>query len=127
MKREEVVALSAPKAVGPYSLAIKTDNLLFTSGQIPLDPATGKLVDGGIEAQTQQVLLNLKAVIEAAGSDLSLVVKVTIFLCDMSQFAKVNEIYARYFGQAKPARSTVGVQSLPLGAMIEMEAIALLS
>jgi 2-iminobutanoate/2-iminopropanoate deaminase len=125
MTRQVIQTDHAPAAVGPYSQAIKTDALVFTAGQIGLNPATGKLVNGGIEAETQQVLNNLKAVLEAAGTNFERVVKTTIFLTDMGEFATVNGIYGQFFGQAPPARSTVQVAGLPLGARVEIEAVAL--
>lgn len=115
---------NAPSAIGPYSQAVKTDGLVFTSGQIALDPQTGTLVAGGIEAQTTRVCENLKAVLEAAGSSLDQVVKTTCFLAEMSDFAAFNEVYGRYFTQ-KPARSCVAVKALPKGALTEIEAVAL--
>jgi 2-iminobutanoate/2-iminopropanoate deaminase len=115
----------APKAVGPYSQAIQTGNFVFTSGQIGLDPATGKLVKGGIKEQARQVMENLKAVLEAADTDFSGVVKTTVFLKDMNDFIHFNEIYAEYFPSEQPARSTFQVAALPLGAMIEIEMTAL--
>jgi 2-iminobutanoate/2-iminopropanoate deaminase len=125
MTRQVIQTDHALAAVGPYSQAIKTDALVFTAGQIGLNPATGKLVDGGIEAETQQVLNNLKAVLEAAGTNFERVVKTTIFLTNMGEFATVNGIYGQFFGQAPPARSTVQVAGLPLGARVEIEAVAL--
>lgn len=116
----------APRAVGPYSQAIVAGGFVFASGQIPLVPDTGKLIDGDIAAQTHQVMKNLRAVIEASGSDLSRVVKTTIFLADMADFKVVNEAYASYFvGMTPPARATVQVAALPLGARVEIDAIAL--
>lgn len=112
----------APAAIGPYSQAIKVGNLLFTSGQIPLD-AEGKLVEGGIEEQTHQVFRNLQAVVAAAGASLSDVVKATVFIKDMEQFAALNAIYASYFGDHKPARSTVEVARLPKDVLVEIELI----
>lgn len=113
----------APAAVGPYSQAICTDSLVFCSGQIGIDPQTGELVDG-IEAQTQQVLKNLEAVLQASGSDLEHVLKTTIFLKNMADYALVNTIYGEFFSELKPARSTVEVAQLPKDALIEIEAIA---
>ncbi len=113
----------APAAVGPYSQAIRVGNLVYTAGQIGLDPSTGTLKEG-LEAQTHQVLTNLQAVLEAAGASLSTVVKTTIYLVDMADFAQVNQIYGAYFSDAPPARSTVAVASLPLGALVEIEAVA---
>ncbi len=113
----------APAAIGPYSQAIQLGSLLFTSGQIPLD-ASGQLVEGGIEEQTHQVFANLKAVLEAAGATLQDVIKATVFMKDMNQFAIVNEIYASQFGDHKPARSTVEVARLPKDVFVEIEVIA---
>jgi 2-iminobutanoate/2-iminopropanoate deaminase len=115
----------APKAVGPYSQAIRAGNFVFTSGQIALDPSTGKLVKGGIKEQVRQVMENLKAVLEAADTGLSRVVKTTVFLEDMNDFMHFNEVYAEYFPSEQPARSTFQVAALPLGAMIEIEMTAL--
>ena len=115
---------NAPAAIGPYSQAVVAGNMLFVSGQIPLDPQSGETVSGGISAQTKQVLDNLKAVVEAAGSDMANVAKVTIFLTDMQQFAVVNEIYGTYFSAPYPARACVQVSELPKGVEIEMDAIA---
>lgn len=112
----------APAAIGPYSQAIAVDGLLFTSGQIPLD-AAGQLVDGGIEAQTEQVMKNLAAVVAAAGATLANVVKTTVFLADMNEFAAFNAVYAKHFGEHKPARSTVQVARLPRDVKVEVEAI----
>ncbi len=114
----------APGAIGPYSQAVKTGSYVFTAGQIPLDPATGKLVDGAIEAQTERVMQNLQAVLAAAGSALDRVIKTTCFLVNLDDFAKFNEVYGRYFGDAKPARSTVQVAKLPAGALVEVECVA---
>lgn len=114
----------APAAVGPYSQAIRAGSLVFTSGQIPLDPASGQLVEGGIEAQTAQVLHNLSAVLAAAGLSPGDVVKTTVFLVSMDDFPAMNEVYAAFFGQDPPARSTIGVAALPKGARVEIEAIA---
>ena len=117
----------APKAIGPYSQAILIDNLVFTAGQVGLDPATMELVDGGIEAQTRQVLTNLKNVLETADSGLKFVVKTTVFLQDMGDFAKMNSVYAEFFPENPPARSTVQVAALPKGARVEIECVALLN
>ena len=117
----------APKAIGPYSQAIRTENLVFTAGQIGLDPATMNIVEGGIEAQTRQVLTNLKHVLEAADSGLNFVVKTTVFLQTMNDFAAMNAVYAEFFPENPPARSTVAVAGLPKGAMVEIECVALLS
>ena len=125
MNRETVHTDQAPKAIGPYAQAIKTNGFVYTAGQIPIDPATGELVTGGITAQTRQVMENLKAVLQAAGSSLDQVVKATVFLKQMSDFAAMNDVYAKYFGGAKPARSTVAVAELPRGALVEIDLIAL--
>lgn len=114
----------APKAIGPYSQAIELGNLVFTSGQIPLDPVTGELVAGGIEAQTRQVFVNLRAVLLAAGTELEKTVKATVFLADLNDFAAMNAVYAEAFGTARPARSTVQVARLPRDARIEIDLIA---
>lgn len=124
MPLDAIVTSSAPKAIGPYSQAIRAANFLFLSGQIPLDPATGELVSGSIEAETHRVLKNLGAVLEAAGCTLGNVVKTTIFLTDLGDFAAVNGVYAEYFGDPAPARATVQVAALPRGARIEIEAVA---
>jgi len=115
---------SAPKAIGPYSQAIALDNLVFCSGQIPIDPATGNLIEGDVSAQTHRVLQNLSAVLEAADSGLQHVVKTTVFLQSMNDFAAMNAVYATYFTDTPPARSTVEVAKLPRGALVEIEAIA---
>ena len=117
----------APKAIGPYSQAIRTEHLIFTAGQIGLDPATMEIVEGGIEAQTHQVLTNLKNVLESADSGLNYVVKTTVFLENMCDFAAMNTVYAEYFPENAPARSTVAVAALPKGALIEIDCTALLS
>ena len=117
----------APKAIGPYSQAIRTENLLFTAGQVGLEPATMEIVEGGIEAQTRQVLTNLRYVLETADSGLNFVVKTTVFLQDMDDFAKMNAVYAEFFPENPPARSTVQVAGLPKGALVEIECVALLS
>ena len=115
----------APQAIGPYSQAIKANGFIFASGQIPLDPATMRIVEGGIEEQTGRVLDNLKAVLEAAGTSLDRVVKTTVYLADMGEFAAMNEIYARYFGATKPARATVQVARLPRDVKVEIDVVAL--
>ena len=114
----------APAAIGPYSQAVRSGSLLFCSGQIPLDPDSGQLVEGGIEAQTVRVLDNLAAVLAAADLKLGNVVKTTVFLVSMDDFPAMNEVYARYFDEDPPARSTIGVAALPKGARVEIEAIA---
>ncbi len=113
----------APEAIGPYSQAIKSNGFIFTSGQIPIDPATGEMVSGGIEIQTEQVMKNLAGVLNAASKTFSDVVKATVFLTDLNDFQTVNSIYAKYFEQEPPARSCVQVAALPRGAKIEIEVI----
>ncbi|MBI5840250.1 MAG: RidA family protein [Chloroflexi bacterium] len=117
----------APKAIGPYSQAIRTENIVFTAGQIALDPSAGELIPGGIEEQTRQVLTNLKHVLEAADSGLAYVVKTIVFLKDMNDFPKMNAIYAEFFNENPPARSTIAVAALPKGGLVEIEAVALLA
>ena len=114
----------APRAIGPYSQALRAGGFLFTAGQVGFDPATGELVDGGIGEQTRQVLQNIRAILEAGGSGLAQVVKTTVFLVDMADFAAMNEVYADVFGTHRPARSTVAVAALPRGARVEIEAVA---
>ena len=114
----------APAAIGPYSQAVKNGDTLYISGQVPVDPATGKIVEGGIKAQTEQVLKNIGAILREAGMDYSNIVKTTCLLSDMDNFVAMNEVYAQYFTQDMPARAAFGVVRLPLGAMIEIEAIA---
>jgi 2-iminobutanoate/2-iminopropanoate deaminase len=116
----------APQAIGPYSQAVVLNGVAFLSGQIPLDPATGQLIDGDVAAQAERVLENLKAVLEAAGSSLDHVLKTTVFLSDMGDFPKLNEVYGRYFTANQPARSTVQVARLPRDVKVEIEAIAAL-
>jgi 2-iminobutanoate/2-iminopropanoate deaminase len=125
MTRDIIATDQAPGAVGPYSQAVRTDRLIFTAGQVPLDPATGALVEGPIEDQTRRVLQNVRAVLEAAGSGLDRVVKMTVFMTDLGDFQRMNGVYAEFFPEAPPARSAVQVAALPLGAVIEMEAVAL--
>jgi len=115
----------APKAIGPYSQAIRTENLVFTAGQVGFDPATMNIVEGGIEAQTRQVLTNLKHVLEAADSGLNFVIKTTVFLQSMDDFAAMNAVYSEFFPENPPARSTVAVAGLPKGALVEIECVAL--
>lgn len=124
MSREVISTEKAPKAIGPYEQAIRCNGLLFTSGQIALDPVTGVLIEGDVSAQTRQVLENLKAVLEAGGSSLDHVIKATVYLTDLDNFTKMNEIYAEYLGKVRPARSTVGVATLPRGASIEIDLVA---
>lgn len=125
MSRQVVSTENAPAAVGPYSQGIIASGMVFTAGQVPLIPGTKALAEGGIQEQTRQSLENVKAVLEAAGTSLANVVKVTVFLQDMGDFAAMNEIYGQYFPENPPARSAVEVAKLPLGAMIEIEAVAL--
>jgi len=122
-----VATEKAPKAIGPYSQAISTDSMVYTAGQIGLDPATMEIVEGGVEAQTRQVLTNLKSVLESADSGLKYVVKTTVFLQDMGDFATMNAVYSEFFPENPPARSTVQVAALPKGALVEIECIALLA
>jgi 2-iminobutanoate/2-iminopropanoate deaminase len=124
MSLDAVSTSGAPKAIGPYSQGIVANGLLFTAGQVALDPATGELVPGGIAEQTARALENLRAVLTAAGSDFSHVVKTTVFLVDMADFTPMNEAYGRAFGSHRPARSTVAVAALPRGARVEIEVIA---
>jgi reactive intermediate/imine deaminase len=126
MSKTVITSDKAPAAIGTYSQAIKAGNTVYLSGQIPLDPQTMKLVEG-FDAQTVQVFENLKAVVEAAGGSLQDIVKLNIFLTDLSHFAKVNEIMGRYFAAPYPARAAIGIAALPLGALVEMDAIVVLS
>jgi len=125
MKSTVVSTAAAPQAIGPYSQAISTEQFVFLSGQIPLDPTTGELVTDEIEVQTRRVLQNMQAVLAEAGSSLAQVVKTTVFLKDLSDFAAMNTVYAEFFSTNPPARSTVQVAALPKGARVEIEAIAL--
>jgi 2-iminobutanoate/2-iminopropanoate deaminase len=119
-----VATPKAPRAIGPYSQATRAGGLLFTAGQVGFDPSTGELVDGGISEQTERVLQNIRAILQAGGLDLANVVKTTVFLVDMADFAAMNTVYAEAFGDHRPARSTVAVAALPRGARVEIEAIA---
>ena len=121
---ESIRTEHAPAAIGPYSQAVVVGDLVFTAGQIALDPTSGKVVEGGVEAQTARAMKNIAAVLEAAGSSLSQVVKTTVFLTDMADFPAMNKVYAEAFGDHKPARATVAVAGLPLGARVEIEAVA---
>ena len=123
--KQTVSTENAPGAIGPYSQAIKANGMVFCSGQIPIDPATGEFVSDDVADQTEQVLKNLGAVLEAAGSSFDQVVKTTVFLADMGDFAAMNEVYARYFSDNKPARATVEAAGLPKNARVEIECIAL--
>lgn len=115
---------NAPKALGPYSQAIEAGGMVFASGQVPIDPATDQFVEGGIKEQTRQSLTNARNILRAAGTDLTHVVKTTVFLSDMDNFAAMNEVYAEFFQQPYPARSAVAVKTLPKGALVEIECIA---
>jgi 2-iminobutanoate/2-iminopropanoate deaminase len=123
--REVIATNDAPKAIGPYSQAIKANGFVFISGQIPLDPSTQQLIDGDVATQTERVLQNLSGILKAAGSSLQQVVKTSVFLKSMSDFANMNEVYSRYFSQAAPARSTVEVARLPKDVLVEIDVIAL--
>jgi len=125
MQKQIVSTASAPKAIGPYEQAVKVGDFIYASGQIPLDPATGNLVENNITIQTRQVMENLKAVLSAAGSSLERVVKTTVFLKNISDFAAMNEVYEEYLSDVKPARSTVAVADLPRGALVEIDLIAI--
>ena len=123
--KEIISTENAPGAIGPYSQAVKTNGMVFCSGQIPIDVATGEFVSNNVAEQTEQVLKNLSAVLEAAGSSLNNVVKTSVFLADMNDFAAMNEIYAKYFSENKPARATVQAAGLPRGARVEIDCIAI--
>jgi 2-iminobutanoate/2-iminopropanoate deaminase len=125
MKREIVHTDKAPKAIGPYSQAVRTDTMIYTAGQLGLDPATGEFVAGGVEEQTRQSLTNLKNVLEAAGSSMRQVIKTTVFLKDMADFPKMNPVYGEFFVENPPARSTVAVAGLPKDGLVEIEVVAL--
>jgi len=124
--RQVIATAEAPAAVGPYSQAIRCGNLIYTAGQLGINPQTGKLVEGGIQAQTRQALTNLKAILEASETSMVSVVKTTVFLQDIDDFARMNEIYAQFFPAAPPARSAVQVAALPLGGQVEIEAVAII-
>ena len=123
MNRTVIATTKAPAAIGPYSQGVATDTLLFVSGQLPIDPATGKLIDGPIGAKTKRILENITAIAEAAGTSLQQAVKTTVFLTDLGEFAAMNEAYGAFFASNPPARSTVQVAALPLGSNIEIECI----
>jgi 2-iminobutanoate/2-iminopropanoate deaminase len=125
--REIIETAGAPKAIGPYSQAVRAGGMVFASGQIPIDPKTGEFVEGGVVEQTEQVLRNLSAVLEAAGASLEQVVKTTVFLADMNDFAAMNEVYGRFFKSEPPARATVEAARLPRDARVEIECIAVLT
>ncbi len=119
-----IATTKAPSAIGPYSQAIQVGNLVYTSGQIPIDPATGTFVEGGIKAQTRQSLLNVQAILKEAGLTMDNVLKTTVFLADMNDFADMNSVYAEFFAEPYPARSAVAVKTLPKNAMVEIEVVA---
>lgn len=124
MSKQAISTAQAPAAIGPYSQAIRSSNLIFVSGQIPLDPATGQLVEGDAGVQTERVLRNLAAILEAAGASLAQVLKTTVYLKDLGDFGRMNEVYARFFGDRPPARATVEVARLPRDVSVEIELIA---
>jgi 2-iminobutanoate/2-iminopropanoate deaminase len=126
IKKEIVIAEKAPKAIGPYSAGVKAGQFVFTAGQLGIDPQSGEFVSGGIKEETRQALSNLKAVLEAAGTNLASVVKTTVFLRDMNEFSEMNEIYGEFFKEDHPARSAVQVARLPKDGAVEIEAIALM-
>jgi len=123
--REIIETRNAPSPIGPYSQAIRANGFLFVSGQIPIDPATGAIVQGGIEEQTRQVMKNLAAILEAAGSGLPKIVKTSIFLMNLDEFAAMNRVYSEFVGESRPARATVQVARLPKEVLVEIEAVAL--
>ena len=122
--KQVISSHQAPAAIGPYSQAIRVGNLLYTSGQIPINPATGQFAEGGIKEQTRQSLTNVKAILEEAGLTMAHVVKTTVFMADMNDFADMNAVYAEFFAEPYPARSAVAVKTLPKGALVEIEVIA---
>ncbi|MCB2217658.1 MAG: RidA family protein [Desulfobulbaceae bacterium] len=126
MKREAISTSAAPGAIGPYSQAITTGSLLFISGQLPIDPQTGSIIDGDIAAKTRQIMTNIKNIVEAGGGNLDDLVKTTIFLTDLDSFQDVNQAYGAFFSADPPARSTVQVTALPLGSPVEIEAVAVI-
>jgi len=124
MAKEFVYSKNAPQPIGPYSQAIKLNNLIYSSGQIALNPQTGQIVDGDIKAQTKQTLENIKAILKAGGSDISKVIKVTVYLKNIGDFTGMNEVYSEYFGESKPARSTIEAARLPKDSLIEIDVVA---
>jgi 2-iminobutanoate/2-iminopropanoate deaminase len=127
MNKITIVSEGAPKAIGPYSIGVQVGDFIFTSGQLGLDPDTGELVTGGVESETEQAIMNLKTILTAAGSSLENVIKTTVFLRDINDFPRMNNIYAKFFTGNYPARSTVQVAALPKGAAVEIDATAILS
>jgi 2-iminobutanoate/2-iminopropanoate deaminase len=125
MDKSVITSKHAPQAIGPYSIAIRTGNLIFTSGQLGIEPHSGNLVPGGIEPETRQALLNIQHILADSGSDIHAVVKTTVFLKDMADFPKMNAIYAEFFREDPPARSTIQVAALPKGGVIEIETVAI--
>lgn len=126
MKKKVITSIKAPKAIGPYSLAIQSEGLIFTSGQLGIDPVSGELVSGGIEAQTRQALTNIDHILADSGSGMEYIIKTTVFLQDMNDFPKMNAVYAGFFSKDPPARSTIQVAALPKGGLVEIETIAAL-
>jgi 2-iminobutanoate/2-iminopropanoate deaminase len=126
MEKQIVKTVNGPKAIGPYSLGVKAGPFMFVSGQLGLDPATGNMVEGGVEAETRQALKNLQAILEAGGCGMPQVVKTTVFLRDINDFGRMNAVYAEFFGENPPARSTVQVAALPRNGAVEIEVVALL-
>jgi 2-iminobutanoate/2-iminopropanoate deaminase len=124
MTKKSVYSKNAPEPIGPYSQAIEFNNIVYTSGQIAIDRESGKLIEGDIKAQTKQTIRNIENILEAAGSDISKVIKVNVFLKNIGEFSAMNEIYDEYFGTSKPARSTVEVSNLPKDALVEIDAVA---
>ena len=127
MKKHIITTEKAPKAIGPYSAAVRVGHFVYTAGQIGIDPTTGEVVSGGVEAETRQALTNLKHILEAAGASLNTVVKTTVFLRDINDFARMNAVYAEFFTAAPPARSAVQAAALPKGVAVEIEAVAFLA
>jgi len=127
VKKHIITTEKAPKAIGPYSAAVRVGHFVYTAGQIGIDPATGEVVSGGVEAETRQALTNLKHILEAAGASLNTVVKTTVFLRDINDFARMNAVYAEFFTAAPPARSAVQAAALPKGVAVEIEAVAFLA
>lgn len=123
-EKQIITAPEAPKPIGPYSVAVQAGAFIFTAGQTGLDPATGKLVEGGIEAETRRTLQNIQIVLQSVGLDMENVIKTTVYLCDMAEFSKMNAIYAEFFAQKPPARTTIQVAALPFNAAVEIEAVA---